>query len=57
MIDLQSEASISSENRKMLIPASSYFRASLVAQLENNLHAIQETSVQVLGHEVPLEKG
>ena len=57
MIDLQSEASISSENRKMLIPASSYFRASLVAQLENNLHAIQETSVQFLGHEVPLEKG
>ena len=41
----------------MLISASSYFGASLVAQLEKYLHAMQETSVQFLGHEVPLEKG
>ena len=57
MIDLQSEVSTGNENRKMLIPASSYFGASLVAQLEKYLHAMQETSVQFLGHEVPLEKG
>ena len=57
MIDLQSEVSNSNENRKMLIPASSYLGTSLVAQLEKNLHALQETSVQFLGHEVPLEKG
>ena len=34
MIDLQSEVSNSNENRKMLIPASSYLGTSLVAQLE-----------------------
>ena len=41
----------------MLISASSYFGASLVAQLEKYLHAMQETSVQFLGQEDPLEKG
>ena len=30
---------------------------SLVAQLVKNLPAMQETSVQLLGPEVPLEKG
>ena len=32
-------------------------RASLVAQLVKNLPAIQETQVQSLGREDPLEKG
>ena len=41
----------------MLIPASSYFGASLVAQLEKYLHAMQETSVQFLGQEDPLKRG
>ena len=31
--------------------------ASLVAQLVKNLPAMQETPVQFLGREVPLEKG
>ena len=31
--------------------------ASLVAQLVKNLPAMQETQVQSLGHEDPLEKG
>ena len=34
-----------------------YSWASLVAQLVKNPPAIQETSVQLLGQEVPLEKG
>ena len=34
-----------------------YSWASLVAQLVKNLPAIQETSVQFLGREDPLEKG
>ena len=33
------------------------FRASLVAQLVKNLPAVQETRVQFLGREDPLEKG
>ena len=33
------------------------FRASLIAQVIENLSAIQETSVQFLGWEDPLEKG
>ena len=33
------------------------FRASLVAQLVKNLPAMQETQVQSLGWEDPLEKG
>ena len=33
------------------------FRASLVAQLVKNLPAVQETLVQFLGQEDPLEKG
>ena len=32
-------------------------RASLVAQMVKNLPAIQETQVQSLGQEDPLEKG
>ena len=32
-------------------------RASLVAQMVNNLHGVQETWVQALGREDPLEKG
>ena len=35
----------------------SIFGASLVAQLVKNLPAMQETPVQFLGREVPLEKG
>ena len=31
-------------------------RASLIAQLVKNLPAVQETGVQFLGREVPLEK-
>ena len=34
-----------------------YFGASLVAQLEKNPPAMQETPVQFLGQEDPLEKG
>ena len=34
-----------------------YTRASLVAQLVKNLPAMQETPVQFLGWEDPLEKG
>ena len=34
-----------------------YFGASLVAQMGKNLSAMQETPVQFLGQEVPLEKG
>ena len=33
------------------------YRASLVAQMVKNLPAIQETQVQSLGQEYPLEKG
>ena len=32
-------------------------RASQVAQMVKNLPAVQETQVQTLGHEDPLEKG
>ena len=34
-----------------------YFRASMIAQLVKNLSAMQETLVQFLGWEDPLEKG
>ena len=34
-----------------------FARASLVAQLLKNLPAMQETLVQLLGREDPLEKG
>ena len=34
-----------------------FMRASLVAQLVKNLPAIQETPIQFLGGEDPLEKG
>ena len=33
------------------------YRASLMAQMENNLLAMQETQVWSLGQENPLEKG
>ena len=35
----------------------SYLQASLVAQMVKNLPAVQETWVQSLGQEDPLEKG
>ena len=38
-------------------PTTYQSRASLVAQLVKNLPAMQETPVQFLGQEVPLEKG
>ena len=34
-----------------------FLRASLTAQLVKNLHVMQETPVQFLGREDPLEKG
>ena len=34
-----------------------FMRVSLIAQLVNNLLAVQETWVQFLGQEDPLEKG
>ena len=34
-----------------------YQKASLMAQLVKNLPAMQETQVQLLGREDPLEKG
>ena len=34
-----------------------YFQTSLIAQLVKNLPAVQETPVQFLGQEDPLEKG
>ena len=40
----------------MLIVIGTY-RASLVSQLEKNSPTMQETPVQFLGWEVPLEKG
>ena len=38
-------------------PTKGYSRASLVAQLVKNLPAMQETPIQFLGQEDPLEKG
>ena len=40
-----------------LLTPSSCSWASLVAQLVKNLPAMQETAVQILGQEDPLEKG
>ena len=37
--------------------AGCFFKASLIAQLVKNLPATQETLVQFLGREDPLEKG
>ena len=34
-----------------------FFRASLIAQLVKNLPGMQETPIQFLGQEDPLEKG
>ena len=42
---------------KKFIPTDSQKWASLVAQLVKNLPAMQETLVQFLGSEGPLEKG
>jgi len=43
---------------KQFLNAASYnWRASLIAQLTKNLPAMQETPVQFLGQEDPLEKG
>ena len=39
------------------IPAQLEFQASLIAQLVKNPPAMQETPVQFLGQEDPLEKG
>ena len=41
---------------KQLSSSSSSSRTSLIAQLENNLPAMQETWVRSLGQEDPLEK-
>ena len=41
----------------MLAQISPYPRASLIAQLVKNPPAVQETQVQFLGQEYPLEKG
>ena len=38
-------------------PDTGILKGSLVAQTVKNLHAIQETWVQSLGQEYPLEKG
>ena len=43
--------------KKVFGPKYQVGRASLVAQLVKNLPAMQETLVQFLGREVPLEKG
>ena len=45
------------ELRSHMVKHVSIFRASLVAQLVKNLPAMQETWVQSLGWEDPLEKG
>ena len=45
---------------KILLPASEQLCicwASLVAQMKKNLPAMQETRIQLLGQEDPLEKG
>ena len=42
---------------KIFAPQELVFWASLVAQLVKNLPAMQETPVQFLGQEDPLEKG
>jgi len=42
---------------KQILRKYSYTRASLVAQLEKNVPATQETPVQFLGWEDPLEEG
>ena len=47
--------SIVSEGEKKCVCI--YTWASLVAQTVNNLHALQETQVQSLGWEDPLERG
>ena len=40
-----------------LLPHSTYLQVSLIAQLVKNPPAMQETLVQLLGWEDPLEKG
>ena len=40
-----------------LKPTYTYLGASLIAQMVKNLPTMQETPVQFLGQEVPLEKG
>ena len=42
---------------EFLNAASYNWRAALIAQLTKNLPAMQETPVQLLGQEDPLEKG
>ena len=45
------------ETSSILHPISMYMWAFLVAWMVKNLHAMQETWVQSLGREDPLEKG
>ena len=47
----------SSKDNPKIFYICSVLRASLVAQLVKNMTAIQETPVQFLGREDPLEKG
>ena len=47
----------SSKDNPKILYICSVLRASLVAQLVKNMTAIQETPVQFLGREDPLEKG
>ena len=48
---------LSSLYRSLYFPVSLIILVSLVAQLVNNLPAMQETPVRILGREDPLEKG
>ena len=45
------------ESVDALVTQTSWVRTSLVAQMINNLPAMQETRVQSLGQEDPLKKG
>ena len=45
------------ESVDALVTQTSWVRTSLVAQMINNLPAMQETQVQSLGQEDPLKKG
>ena len=50
------EGSLAARKSKPMSPSLRIFKASLVAQLVKNLPALQETQVQFLGQEDPLEK-
>ena len=48
---------LSKEKEKQILYANAFVGASLIAQLVKNPSATQETLVQSLGREDPLEKG